>query len=385
MSLKILHTADVHIGKNYSNLSSDEQAREDLVNQRYDVMNRLISEANEEECDLVVIAGDLFDTPRFRKKKDVEEIRPHLEKFEGRAVLILPGNHDYYSERNSDNWGWLEDIDNVLVLKEEKPYDISDRMEEGNETIIYPAPCDEKISKENNLGWIKETEMEDGVKYHIGVAHGHLEGCSYDEEEKYFQMTKDELEGCDLDLWLLGHVHVMLPRQSSSVEDYFYPGTPEQDDFARLGEGSEKGKAWIIELDDGKGISAEDVDVGKYTLSHEDITVEDTDTFEELKEYVEDGSHEDELVKLTIQGKMDKDGYEEARGYINGLREDSKGFKYIEVDDGDFTRRIDMDVVEDEFPEGSFSHSLLKEVLEDGHELSGTAAELAYEIIEEGR
>ncbi len=71
MVMKILHTADVHIGKNYSNLSSDEQVREDLVNQRYDVVDSLISEANEGECDLVVIAGDLFDTPRFRKKKDV--------------------------------------------------------------------------------------------------------------------------------------------------------------------------------------------------------------------------------------------------------------------------------------------------------------------------
>jgi len=384
MSIKILHTADLHIGKNYGSFNDYPEVKEDLIEERYQVLDRLVSKANENSCDLFVVAGDLFDNPNFRKKKDVEKISPHLKKFEGRAILILPGNHDYLSERNKDKWRWLEDIENVLVLKNKDKYDISDRLEEGNETCIYPAPCDQKISQENNLDWIEESEKEED-RFHIGIAHGHLEGCSYDEEGEYFPMTKDELNDRDMDLWLLGHVHVMIPRQETRIEDHFYPGTPEGDGFKRLAEESEKGKAWVIEIKDDKEISANSVDVGKHRFKYEEVNVEDMDDLEELKEYLEDDEHEDELLRLTVEGKMDKDDFEQAQEYINGLREDPKGFKYIEVDDEEFNRRIDLDVVRDEFSEGSFSYKLLEKILEEESELNETAAELAYEMIEEMR
>jgi len=384
MSLKILHTADVHIGKNFGRFSEQENVKKDLVEERYKIIDRLISKANENRCDLFVVAGDLFDNPQFRKTKDVERIRPYLEKFEGKAILILPGNHDYYSKRNEERWGWLEEIDNVLVLKETKPYDISERMEKGKETRIYPGPCDQKISEANQIGWIKNENKDDDL-YHIGVAHGHLEGCSYDSEGKYFPMRKDELEDSDLDLWLLGHVHVMLPRDISGTQNYFFPGTPEKEGFKRTADESEKGKAWIIELDDEKRVSAEKIDIGKYDFIYEELTAENLDDIEELKDFIEDEKHENELLRLTIKGKMDKDGIEEAQKYINELREDPKGFKYIEIDDDDFARRIDMALVDDEFSKGSFPHRLLKEMIESDEELSETAAELAFEKIEEVR
>lgn len=383
MSLKILQTADLHIGKTYSSFNEDEDLRSELIQERYDVLDRLVSEANEEACDLFVISGDLFDNPTFRKKKDVNEIRPHLEKFEGRSILILPGNHDYYSERSKDRWEWLEDIEKVTVLKDEKPYDLSFHLEEGKETKIYPAPCDQKRSGEHKLGWIKDIEKDDDIKYHIGVAHGHLEGCSYDEEGKYFPMTKDDLDEADLDLWLLGHVHVMIPGEDELISNYFYPGTPEQEGFKRLAEGSEKGKAWMIEIDEDKDISAEKIGVGKYKFKHDKRRIEDLEDLEKLKTYLEDESNSDTLLKLKIEGKMDKDDFEEAQEYINSLRDDPKGFKYIKLDDDDFIRRIDLDVVKGEFSEGSFQYRLLEEVIDEDDEASEKAAELAYEKFEE--
>lgn len=382
MAIKILHTADLHIGKNYGSYNEYPAVKEDLVEERYKVFDRLISKANENDCELFVVAGDLFDDANFRKKKDVEKIRPSLERFEGRAILILPGNHDYHSERNKDRWRWLEDIDDVLVLKNKDKYDISDRLEEGNETCIYPAPCDQKISQENNLGWIEESEKEDDI-FHIGVAHGHLEGCSYDQEGMYFPMAKNDLKDRDLDLWLLGHVHVMIPRKETRVQDHFYPGTPEEDGFKKKSEASEKGKAWIIEIKDDKEISAESIDVGRHRFKHDEIKVEDMEDFERLKDDIENDEHEHELLRLTVKGKMDKDDFEEVQKYLNGLRRDPKGFKYIELDDEGFNRRIDLDVVQDEFSEGSFSYQLFENVLEEDSELSETAAELAYEMIEE--
>lgn len=382
MTLKIFHTADLHIGKGYTRFDDNPKVQDDLRKRRYEVLEDMVEKANQNNCDLFVIAGDLFDGPRFKKGDDVDEIKPYLKGFEGKQVLILPGNHDYYSESNKDRWGWVDEIERVKVLKKPETYDLAGRLEER--TAVYPAPCNSKTSSENRIDWIKENQKDDETDHHIGLAHGHLEGCSYDDEGKYFPMSKEDLEGSELDLWLMGHVHVMIPQSGSTLENYYFPGTPEQDGFKKLAEESKKGKALIIELDE-DGVTSNRIDVGKYTFNHEDFEIVNMDDFKEMKDYLEDGGNENILLKLKITGKMNMDDFEEVQGYINDLRDDPKGFKYIEVNDGDFARRIDMNVVKNEFSEGAFPYRLMKNVLEEDDELSDKAAELAYEKIEEMR
>lgn len=86
--MKILHTGDWHLGKkldHYSRLEEQEQ-----------VMNEIIAIADSENVDLVLVAGDLFDT--FNPPVEaVELFYKTLKTLSGngkRAVVAIAGNHD---------------------------------------------------------------------------------------------------------------------------------------------------------------------------------------------------------------------------------------------------------------------------------------------------
>ena len=52
--MKILHTSDWHLGKKL--VDKDRQEEQEKV------MDEIIGIADSEACDLVIVAGDLFDT-----------------------------------------------------------------------------------------------------------------------------------------------------------------------------------------------------------------------------------------------------------------------------------------------------------------------------------
>lgn len=86
--MKILHTADWHLGKRLENFSRLEEQKL--------VMNELIEIADAEEVDLILIAGDLFDN--FNPSTEAVELfyktLKQLSKNGKRPVIAIAGNHD---------------------------------------------------------------------------------------------------------------------------------------------------------------------------------------------------------------------------------------------------------------------------------------------------
>ena len=91
--LRIFLTGDNHIGLKYA---SHEKA-EILSKKRIDAFGPMVQKANEEACDLFVIAGDLFDRISSISKKTIREVVNYLSGFHG-TVVVLPGNHDFYDD-----------------------------------------------------------------------------------------------------------------------------------------------------------------------------------------------------------------------------------------------------------------------------------------------
>ena len=91
MSLRILHTADNHIGLSFNQYP--EAARESLIEERFASLERMVATANERNAHFIVVAGDLFDKTTVTKAQ-VERTVKALVKFDGDAVLVLAGNHD---------------------------------------------------------------------------------------------------------------------------------------------------------------------------------------------------------------------------------------------------------------------------------------------------
>lgn len=86
--MKILHTADWHLGKRLLDYHRIEEQRA--------VLNEIVEVAEREAVDLVLIAGDLFDT--FNPSAEAEDllysILKRLSKGGQRAVVAIAGNHD---------------------------------------------------------------------------------------------------------------------------------------------------------------------------------------------------------------------------------------------------------------------------------------------------
>uniref|UniRef100_UPI0040497BEB metallophosphoesterase family protein n=2 Tax=Flavobacterium sp. TaxID=239 RepID=UPI0040497BEB len=86
--LKILHTADWHLGKRLNHFSRLEEQRE--------VLEEIIAIAERESVDLVVIAGDLFDA--FNPPTEALELfyktLKRLSNGGKRPVIAIAGNHD---------------------------------------------------------------------------------------------------------------------------------------------------------------------------------------------------------------------------------------------------------------------------------------------------
>ena len=370
--IKIFLTGDNHIGLKYN---SHPEA-EILVRKRIDAFGPMVEKANEEECDLFVIAGDLFDRTTGINKKDIRTIQEHLSRFSG-TVIVLPGNHDYYDEDVKVWRDFREEMDrhdNIMLLTSYEPRQIP--VNDQN-VVLYPAFCTERHSKpgENNLDWIKrETILPDEKTYCIGLAHGAIEGVSIDQEGAYFQMSTAELEQIPMDVWLIGHTHVPYPRDLKETPQeagkIFNAGSHVQNDVST----NTEGLCFIIEIGDDKKVMARKFVSGNIRFWRRSVTVTAGNMKEELERSVEDIGKES-VVELLLSGAVTDEEYKNRASIINGVLD---GFIEGEYNDFEMSRLITADLIDSEYPETSIASGLLKSLLDNPRE-----AQLAYDLLKE--
>lgn len=244
--IKLFVTGDIHIGKKYDRYP---EIKDRLVQSRFDCLQKCVEKAERENCDFFVITGDLFDNVSTIRQRDVKEVVRILSEFGGR-VLVLPGNHDYYTGeekvwRDFSNVA-AETENNIILFREFRKL----TLDVGDETVsFYPAFCQSKHSAGNNLAWLESEDME-GDDFYVGLAHGAIAGLAPDMEEKYFLMTEKKLNEIPVDVWLIGHTHIPYPADISDEKELrgykiFNPGTPEQTDLGN----NTSGMCFLITLD----------------------------------------------------------------------------------------------------------------------------------------
>jgi len=88
MSLKILHTADWHLGKKLDSFSRLEE--------QIEVMDEICTIADDQQVDMVIVAGDLFDTfnPPVEAIELFYKTLKRLSNNGKRPVIAIAGNHD---------------------------------------------------------------------------------------------------------------------------------------------------------------------------------------------------------------------------------------------------------------------------------------------------
>ena len=92
MGLTILHSADWHLDSPFGSLP--EEAGDRLHRAQREIPGRIAALCRERHCDMVLLAGDLFDA--VPRRETLETVKRALEDCRV-PVFIAPGNHDYCS------------------------------------------------------------------------------------------------------------------------------------------------------------------------------------------------------------------------------------------------------------------------------------------------
>lgn len=273
--IRILHAADLHLDSPFSGLNP-EQAAERRRLQRQ-LPGKIVDLANEGGCDLLLLAGDVFDGARVCPET-VEALRQAFARCRAR-IFIAPGNHDWYHDRSP--WAlaqWPEQVHVFTGPAEavELP-DLGCRVWGGGFTA---AECREGLPR------------VEGGPLQIGVFHGDPETAG-----PYRAISRRDLESCGLDYLALGHIHrTCLPRQLGRTW-YGWPG-------AAMGRGfDECGVRGVlrVELDRGR---CESEFLPLPGPRYEKLTV----TYGETPRLPSDSKHV--ICRLTVTGEADSPDFE---------------------------------------------------------------------------
>ena len=180
--IKILHAGDWH-------LDSPLQGKtESLRAQLQKIPEKLTALCKEENCQLVLLSGDLFDGAYTQQSYRL--VYDALKKMEV-PVFISPGNHDYISPESPyirENWP-----DNVYIFNNQQITWV-DLPELG--LRVYGAGFESMDCPPLLEGFQAEGKA-------IGLFHADPTQVN----SPYNPVTKQQIAGCGLQYLALGHVH----------------------------------------------------------------------------------------------------------------------------------------------------------------------------------
>lgn len=218
-TVKILHCADIHIGAAESSLGALAESRraETLI-----TFEKIINLAKEECVDILLIAGDLFNS-NTAPKTFTDRVFECFSSIPDIKIVYAAGNHDPLNAESPFKKYPLPD--NLFVL------DTKDCFVEFAElnTRVYG-----KSFKEVYMRGVERFSLTADSDYiNLMCIHGELRS---DLGSDYNSITSDFIKNSGMDYIALGHVHKR--SDIGKIGDTYaaYCGCPEGQGFDELGE-----------------------------------------------------------------------------------------------------------------------------------------------------
>lgn len=229
---RILHTADWQIGRTYNRFEVEDAAA--LFEARFTVVERLADLAHDEDCDLVVVAGDVFDAQTV-SDRTIRRTFNAMEAFQGPWVL-LPGNHD--AALAESVWTRAQRIGavpgNVYLALEPG---VLEFPEQG--VAVLTAPLTQRHTYDDVTAAFDDLESSSGL-IRIGLAHGSVQGILAEDIDSANPIAPDRAARARLDYLALGDWHGAKQIDSRT----WYSGTPEPERFRN----NDAGYALIVDF-----------------------------------------------------------------------------------------------------------------------------------------
>lgn len=305
VALRVLHTADWHLGKRFVNF--DDGDRPKLTRARLDVVDRILNVAEQSTVDVVLCAGDLFDEP----SPDPiwwQGLAERLSKRDwvGRPLVILPGNHDPITETSvyHPSHPFRAALPAWVTVVDQDDFELA----LGDDAVLVARPCRRQSGQEDNALALPARAADD-ARIRIGMVHG----STFDMpgHQTNFPIATDAATRRGLDYLAIGDTHAWRqypPDHAPTV----YPGTPEQTTFGE----SDTGHVALIFFRRRGGRPI----IRKQRVAQWDWRVETVRDLESLRALLAERDLRQTVMRLRVQFKATPAEYSEAERILRELR-----------------------------------------------------------------
>ena len=283
--LTFLHGADFHLDSPFRALSPD-QAAERRQEQRQ-LLTRLAQTAKETQAQLILLAGDLFDSQRVRPKT-LELLHNTLEGLEAQ-VFIAPGNHDPYTP--SSPYARLSWPGHVHIFSSPYP----ERVELPHlGAVVYGSAF---LSPHRVDSPLLDLQTRDEGLVSFGCFHGDTSTPF----SRYGPITQEEIDRCGLDYLALGHHHAASGIRMTGATYYAWPGCPEGRGFDETGE-----KGIYLGRTDGYACELDFLPLAHRRYRQESLDITGQSPEEALRAFLSRSDPQD-ILRLCLTGERQAD------------------------------------------------------------------------------
>lgn len=344
--MKILHSADLHLDTPFTGRTPEQAAY--LRQQLLKVPQKLTDLCLREQCDLMLLSGDLFDGPA--SQESLEALQFALEEA-GVPVFITPGNHDpagMHSPYLTESWPA-----NVHIFKHPTMEAITIKELDCK---IYGAGY-----RSMDCGGLLEDFRAEGTeRYHIGVLHGDPTNIA----SPCCPITDEQIRESGLDYLALGHIHKGGSLRSGETL-CAWPGCP-------MGRGfDETGRKGALVVTLGNGVEARQVDLD--TPAFFDVNT----TVQALPQHFSAQGNRD-FYRVTLTG-------EDVAPTVEELYQQYRRFPHLQLRDRRTTATDLWGSADSDSLEGTFFR-ILRDALDDAdpetQEIITLAAQISRQLLD---
>ncbi len=291
--VRLLHTADIHLGRKFVSLGTKgEKQREQLRT----TFKKVVSLAMEEKVDMVLIAGDLFDSNQLSERN----VGLAREQFKSLAdanipVCLIPGTHDCLDAssiyRKVD---FHKECPNVTIFTGP---DWSLKDFPHLNLTVYGKP---NLSNRSSESPLKGLKRQTSSRFHIALAHGSLDIGSIESDDHVF--TLSEIRESGMDYIALGHWHRPYACSEKEVTAW-YSGPPELISLDQ----KEPGQVLLVTITDSGEAKVEPKVVGWRTCDEIEVDLSAVTTITQLKDLIARGANPDLIRRVVLKGLRSND------------------------------------------------------------------------------
>ena len=317
MKFSYIHTADIHLGRPFSDLSSLNGKMELCHQAVKKAFNKIVEIAIYKQVDFVLIAGDSFDNDEHDLSTKIQFINNLIKLADNNIKsYVICGNHDpielykkYQSYFKFDKkYNDFIHITGVTTDDYKQSYNPVD----GVFVHSVSFKSDESPCQICNLPKLN-SDME--KYFNIGLLH-----CDLDKTDtKYAPTSREDLKNLGYDYYALGHIHIPEVKENNIV----YAGSPQARTRKETGEHG----CYYVQVKDKDIENLEFLPVDNVRFLDLDIDCSDTENkmeiFNKISEtvnnYETNPDTELNLFNITLTGITD--AYEELNNSENLINE----------------------------------------------------------------